>query len=72
MRARPSPVGRAFPRRPHDHFLLPLPLAVAILLSLARHAENHADNAMHYKVSVSVRARAPRLTVCRIRHILHP
>jgi len=38
-RARPSPAGRAFPRRPHDHFLLPLPLALAILPPLARDAE---------------------------------
>ena len=30
-RTGPSPVGRAFPRRPHEHFLFPLPLALAIL-----------------------------------------
>ena len=30
-RTGPSLAGRAFPRRSHDHFLFPLPLALAIL-----------------------------------------
>jgi len=37
-RAGPRPAGRAYPRRPRDHFLLPLPLALAILPPLARDA----------------------------------
>ena len=40
-----DPAGRAFPRRPHDHFLLPLPLALAILPPLARDAGDYTDNA---------------------------
>ena len=37
--------GVLSPRRPHDHFLLPFPLALAILSPLARDAEDYTDNA---------------------------
>ena len=55
-RAGPSPAGRAFPRRPHDHFLSPLPLALAILPPLARDAGDSTDNATSPITAASVDA----------------
>ena len=42
-RTGPSPVGRAFPRRHRDHFLLYLSLALAMLPPLARDAGTYLD-----------------------------